>query len=137
MSDSQSLARELDRVMRKLDAQMHKTMPKVDHARVGPMGSLLLMQLEAMQPCSIQALATAMGRDNSQLTRLLRDLESKGVLIRKTSEHDARMRLLELTDKGRLFLADAKSVLADAVDGVVEPLDAKEKSTLLALLRKI
>lgn len=137
MPDSHSLARELDRVMRKIDAQMHRKMPKVDHARIGPMGSFLLMQLEAMQPCSIQELATAMGRDNSQLTRLLRDLEGKGVLLRKTSEHDARMTLLELTNKGADFLANAKSVLSDAVDGIVQPLSNEEKSTLIAVLRKI
>lgn len=137
MSDSQSLAHELDRVARMIDAKMHKMMPKVDHAKIGPMGSLLLMQLETMQPCAIQSLATAMGRDNSQLTRLLRDLESKGVLIRYPSPTDGRMTLLELTDRGVAFLADAKAVLTEAVDDVVGTLEEPEKTTLLSLLRKI
>ena len=51
MPDSPSLAHELDRVMRKIDAQMHEAMPAVDRGRIGPMGSLLLMQLDGMQPC--------------------------------------------------------------------------------------
>lgn len=137
MSDSQSLAHELDRVARMIDAKMHKKMPKVDHAKIGPMGSLLLMQLETMQPCSIQSLATAMGRDNSQLTRLLRDLEGKGVLIRNPSPKDGRMTLLEVTDRGIAFLADAKAVLKGAVDEIVEPLEDQEKAALIDLLRKI
>lgn len=137
MSDSQNLARELDRVARMIDAKMHKMMPKVDHAKIGPMGSLLLMQLESMQPCSIQSLATAMGRDNSQLTRLLRDLESKGVLIRHPSPADGRMTLLELTDRGVAFLADAKAVLTEAVDDIVGTLEKPEKAALLNILRKI
>lgn len=137
MSNSQSLAHELDRVMRMIDAQMHKTMPKVDCAKIGPMGGLLLMQLETMQPCSIQALATAMGRDNSQLTRLLRDLESKGVIKRNPSTKDGRITLLELTDKGADFLAAAKAVLIQAVDDIVVPLEEDEKTTLLSLLKKI
>ena len=137
MSVSQNLAHELDRVARMIDAKMHKMMPKVDHAKIGPMGSLLLMQLETMQPCSIQSLATAMGRDNSQLTRLLRDLESKGVVIRYPSPTDGRITLLELTDRGAAFLADAKAVLTEAVDDIVGPLEEPEKAILLSLLRKI
>ena len=140
MSVSQNLAHELDRMARMarmIDAKMHKMMPKVDHAKIGPMGSLLLMQLETMQPCSIQSLATAMGRDNSQLTRLLRDLESKGVVIRYPSPTDGRITLLELTDRGIAFLADAKAVLTEAVDDIVGPLEEPEKAILLSLLRKI
>ena len=137
MPDSQSLAHELDRVMRKLEAKMHKGMPKVDHARIGPMGGLLLMQLESMQPCSIQALATAMGRDNSQLTRLLRDLEGKGVLTRYPSPSDGRMTLLELTQGGEDFLTSAKSVLTRAVDEIIAPLEEREKAMLIDLLKKV
>lgn len=116
---------------------MHKEMPKVDHARIGPMGGLLLMQLESMQPCSIQALASAMGRDNSQLTRLLRDLEGKGVLIRSSSPIDGRMTLLELTKKGQEFLSSAKSVLARAVDEITAPLEEQERLALIDLLKKV
>lgn len=137
MSRNQSLAHELDRVMRKIDAQMHKSMPAVDTGRIGPMGALLLMQLESLQPCNIQVLATAMGRDNSQLTRLTRDLEAKGVIKRETSAEDRRATLLSLTDDGRRFLSEAKSVLSAVVNEVATGLTDKEADTLIVLLRKL
>ncbi|MEM9432282.1 MAG: MarR family transcriptional regulator [Pseudomonadota bacterium] len=137
MSQNQSLAHELDRVMRKIDAQMHKSMPSVDTGRIGPMGVLLLMQLEGLQPCNIQVLATAMGRDNSQLTRLTRDLEAKGVLKREASADDRRATLLSLTDDGHRFLSEAKSVLSAVVGEVATGLTGKEVDTLIELLRKL
>ncbi|MEM9309698.1 MAG: MarR family transcriptional regulator [Pseudomonadota bacterium] len=123
--------------MRKIDAQMHKSMPAVDKGRIGPMGGLLLMQLESLQPCNIQVLATAMGRDNSQLTRLTRDLEAKGVLKREASAEDRRATLLSLTDEGQRFLSEAKSVLSAVVEEVATGLTGKEADTLIELLRKL
>ena len=137
MSDNQSLAHELDRVMRKIDAQMHKSMPAVDTGRIGPMGGLLLMQLDAMQPCNIQTLATAMGRDNSQLTRLTRDLEAKGVIKRERSQSDRRATLLSLTDQGATFLREAKAVLNAVVEDVAKDLSKEDSSRLIGLLRKL
>ena len=137
MNQNRRLAQELDRVARKIDAHMHKRMPKKDAARVGPMGALLLMQLETSQPCSIQTLATAMGRDNSQLTRLIRDLEKKGVLARKPHETDKRISLLHLTDGGHAFLSAAKDTLTEVVEMVIEPLSTDERQVLVAILGKL
>ena len=137
MPGSTSLAHEHARELRKIDAQMHKSMPAVDTGRIGPMGSLLLMQLDAMQPCNIQALAPAMGRDNSQLTRLTRDLEAKGVLKREPSPEDRRATLLSLTDEGRKFLLEAKAVLNLVVEDVAKDLSTKEAATLIELLKKL
>ncbi|MEM1232999.1 MAG: MarR family transcriptional regulator [Pseudomonadota bacterium] len=137
MDEDHALAHELDRVMRKLDAKLHRLMPSVDKGRVGPMGVLLLLQLESMQPCNIQALATAMGRDNSQLTRLIRDLEEKGVISRSPQPDDARATLVALTPKGLTFLNEAKTVLASIVKDFSENLSAREVVDLIALLRKL
>lgn len=137
MGQNRQLAQELDRVVRKIDAHMHKRMPQKDAARVGPMGALLLMQLETSQPCSIQTLADAMGRDNSQLTRLIRDLEQKGVLERKRHETDKRISLIQLTDVGRAFLSGAKDTLTDVVDLVIEPLSPEERRMLVDILGKL
>lgn len=123
--------------MRKIDAQMHKRMPAVDRGRIGPMGGLLLMQLEELEPCSMQELASAMGRDNSQLTRLIRDLERKEVLARRQSPEDGRVTLLTLTEFGRAFLVQAKGELAAVVDEVVAPLGESDRATLLRVLKTI
>lgn len=137
MSENQQLAHELDRVMRSIDAHMHKSMPAVDRGRIGPMGSLLLMQLESMEPCSIQALAIVMKRDNSQLTRLIRDLERKRVLRTAQDENDGRTKAVTLTDEGHTFLLKAKETLTAVVEEVVAPLNPEEKRTLLTILSKL
>ncbi|MEM9128387.1 MAG: MarR family transcriptional regulator [Pseudomonadota bacterium] len=137
MTQSRQMAHELDRVVRKIDAQMHKQLPQKDSRRIGPMGVLLLMQLETLQPCPIQALANLLGRDNSQLTRLIRDLEQKGVLERKPHEKDKRVSLLQLTESGQEFLEDAKGTLTVIVDQVIDPLTASERTTLLNILNKL
>ena len=137
MSADPSLAHELDRVMRKIDARMHKVMPSVDTGRIGPMGGLLLMQLEDFQPCNIQLLATTMGRDNSQLTRLTRDLERKGVIKREPDPNDARATLLSLTPAGQSFLKEARAVLNDVVQTTAADLTEEEVGTLVSLLRRL
>lgn len=137
MSADQNLAHELDRVMRKLDAQMHKLMPAVDTGRIGPMGGLLLMQLETLQPCNIQTLATTMGRDNSQLTRLTRDLERKGVIMRSPDPTDARATLLSVTPAGQRFLKQARKVLNDVVQTTAADLTKEEVGKLVSLLRRL
>ncbi|MEM9350954.1 MAG: MarR family transcriptional regulator [Pseudomonadota bacterium] len=137
MTDSPRIAHELDRVMRKIDAQMHKRMPSVDTGRVGPMASLLLMELEDSAPCSIQALANAMGRDNSQLTRLIRDLEGKGLLTRNRSPKDGRETILNLTPEGEAFLQSAKDMLTEVVDEVLGDLGAQDRQVLLSLLSRM
>ena len=137
MQNNTGLAQELDRVMRKIDAQMHKSMPAIDTGRIGPMGSLLLMQIHRIQPCKNQTLATAMGRDNSQLTRLTRDLETKGVLKREPSRDDKRATLLSLTAEGENFLNEAKSVLNEVVQSVAKGLSREETETLIGLLMKL
>ncbi|MEM6728564.1 MAG: MarR family transcriptional regulator [Pseudomonadota bacterium] len=123
--------------MRKIDARMHKRMPAVDRGRIGPMGGLLLMQLEELEPCSMQELAAAIGRDNSQLTRLIRGLEDKGVLARGECAQDGRVTVLTLTDYGRAFIAKAKGELTAVVDEVVAPLSAEDRDTLLRVLQSI
>ncbi|MEM6481226.1 MAG: MarR family transcriptional regulator [Pseudomonadota bacterium] len=137
MPNNHSLAHELDRVMRKIDARMHKSMPSVDTGRIGPMGGLLLMQLHSMQPCKIQVLATAMGRDNSQLTRLTRDLEAKGILKREPSPDDKRATLLSVTELGKDFIREMKTVLTDVVNDVAKELSDEETKTLIQLLQKL
>ena len=137
MIESYLLAQELDRVVRKLDAHMHRHMPKVDVGRVGPMGGFLLLYLEALEPCAIQALADATGRDNSQLTRLIRSLEMKGLITRRPDPTAGRVARLELTYDGREFLLKSKAMLTAVVEEVAAPLDARERQAFFEILSKL
>ena len=137
MAESYRIAHELDRVARTIDAQMHKRMPRVDTHRVGPLGGLVLLHLSDLQPCSVQKLCAQVGRDPSQMTRVLRGLESKGFVLRGTNEGDRRISILELSPSGEQFVERIRETLSEIVDGIVEPLSELERRLFLELLVRL
>ena len=137
MSEDQEVAYEFDRVMRIMEAGMHRRMPKVDAGKVGPMGGLFLMHLEQLEPCSLNTLAQATGRDNSQLTRLMRTLVERGLLTRDQSETDGREAVLRLTPTGHKFISDAKRMMAEIVQDMLSEFNASDREQLLGLLKRI
>jgi len=65
-----------------------------------------------------RALADEALQDRANLTRMLRDLEGRGLVTRAPDPHDARRRLVRLTDEGR-------TTHARFVDDVVRPVRAQ------------
>lgn len=55
--------------------------------------------------CTVQAIAERMHRDKSQITRVVKELRAAGLAQAAADPHDARARLLTLTDRGRALLA--------------------------------
>lgn len=131
------VALHLDRIMRRVDASMHRRVPQIDTERVGPLGCMILMRLAAFQPAPIQRLVDEMGRDNSQMTRAIRGLETKGLLQRGCCADDARISLVELSPKGRAFVADIRAIMSSIVEEVIAPLRPHERSALKNLLAKL
>ncbi|MEO1681078.1 MAG: MarR family transcriptional regulator [Pseudomonadota bacterium] len=137
MSQSYRIAHALDRVVRRIDAQMHGRMREVDTARIGQLGGLALLHLDEMQPCSIHALCDRMGRDNSQMTRVIRGLETKGVVARSGDPSDGRVSLLHLTPMGKSFIEEMKTQLSEVVNEATSTLTGCEREVLLRLLEKL
>ncbi|MEM0947259.1 MAG: MarR family transcriptional regulator [Pseudomonadota bacterium] len=134
MSRSYRIAHALDRVVRQVDAQMHRRMQVLNADRIGRLGGLTMLYLKDGQPTSIQTLSARMGRDNSQMTRIIRGLETKGVITRRTDEDDLRVVLIELTDSGEDFLGLVREIMSQTVDEVTEPLTEPERDRLYDLL---
>ncbi|MEM6371384.1 MAG: MarR family transcriptional regulator [Pseudomonadota bacterium] len=137
MLENQEIAYEFDRVMRFMEARMHRLMPKVDVGKVGPMGGLFLMHLGQLEPCSLNALAQATGRDNSQLTRLMRTLVEKGLLTREQSETDGREAVLRLTPTGHKFILEANRMMAKIVQDMLSEFSPTDREQLLGLLKRV
>ncbi|MEL6584906.1 MAG: hypothetical protein AAFQ36_13840 [Pseudomonadota bacterium] len=98
---------------------------------------LLLLLLQTIQPRNIQALATSTGRNNFQFTRLIRDLESKGVLTCILDPNEKCATLLHITEPGNAFLSDVKRVLVSVVDCVVSNVSRDGPETPIALHRNL
>ena len=94
----------------------------------------LLLELDG--PTKMSILAARLGCDASNITGLVDRMAAHGLLARRQSDDDRRVRWVELTGKGKLILqqlqarfnADRPSVLA---------LRSQERADLLRLLRRV
>lgn len=127
----------LDRVMRRINDSMHQKIPRIDTNRVGPLGTKVLTILADNEPASIKEIGTLMARDKSQMTRAVGALESKGLIKREESPHDARVGLISLTVEGRTFVEAVKQIMSEVVDEVIEPLSPGEIKQLSTILGKL
>lgn len=135
--DSYKLARALDRVVRRLNASMFRVLPLIDTHRIGPFGGMVIAAIWDLQPCTIQTICTDLGRDNSQMTRLLRKLENKGLIVRHPDPEDGRAQLISLTLLGEEIVKRMHAAIADAVADLSPDLTAAQTRELISLLNTL
>jgi MarR family transcriptional regulator, lower aerobic nicotinate degradation pathway regulator len=75
--------------------------------------------------------------DPSSMVKVIDELEQMGIAERRIHPDDRRKRVVYLTPAGHKTLAKALKVANGVADEVFGPLDAKERETLHALLRKL
>lgn len=96
----------------------------------------LLVTIERLGPIGIVDLAGRVGRDYTTVSRQVTRLESQGLVERRASEVDARVRAAAVTPKGK--------VMTDAVDAARERMgralfadwDAADVESLVNLLQR-
>src|SRR5438552_17702466 len=73
-----------------------------DHflGRNHPLGEARLLWEIGVEVASIRELRRRLALDSAYVSRLLRSLEKQGLLVVRPSEHDGRVRLVELTEAG-------------------------------------
>ena len=101
----------------------------------GRLGALLL--LEAQPEMRQAALADALRVKPSNLAVMLDGLEAEGLIRRVEDAQNRRANLLRLTPAGRALLKRAKAQEALVEAGLGAGLNAAERATLLAALRRI
>ncbi|MEA2149571.1 MAG: hypothetical protein QOD69_1401 [Solirubrobacteraceae bacterium] len=79
-----------------------------------------LRQLDPEQPVPMRALAQALHCDSSNVTGLVDGLEAQGLVERREAEHDRRVRMLVVTERG----AAVRARLHEAILAVPDPLAA-------------
>lgn len=85
---------------------------------------------------SMSVLADRCGCQNTNMTPIVADLESRGVLARHSERHDKRVRTVSLTPKGERL----RQQVEEQMRTVPSPLSLAEESTLRqfdAALRKV
>lgn len=135
--DSTTLALNIDRLMRRIHAELQPRASDFDHHQVGPLGGMLLLTVGECEPVDIQSVVDALGRDKSQISRLIQRFERKGLLIRERSVSDGRVSVLSLTATGREQLERIKDVLNVVVGGLFTALSRKEQVIFAEMLERV
>lgn len=71
------------------------------------------------------------------ITTAVDRLVDRGLVARKEAPGDRRVRLVQLTAKGRKLIEPAFATHAEDLDSVVSVLTRQERATLIALLRRL
>jgi len=84
------------------------------------------------------------GMEKSSLTRMVDDLEKKGIVFRKTDPDDRRKVLVSLTEKGLSYYNYLNEITAEMADEILKYVDEKDiedyvqsLETMVRILRKM
>jgi DNA-binding MarR family transcriptional regulator len=83
------------------------------------------------------ALARAIGFDTSTTGGVVDRLERQGLLVRKQSPQDRRVRLLTTTAAGRALLDEVQPGIAKVQERILSPLPPEERPLFLRMLRTL
>ncbi|MEO1109520.1 MAG: MarR family transcriptional regulator [Pseudomonadota bacterium] len=131
------LALLIDRLMRKIHSGLQERAPGFDREAVGPGGGIVLMTLADAGRISMNELTKRVARDKSQMTRMVRSLEAKGLVRREVAPDDGRVSLIFLTPKGSEIVGELMQTVAEVVGEILEPISKSERKTLQSLLAQV
>lgn len=104
---------------------------------VDPRQWTLLRYVAEAEGQSQQALAERLAMPPSRMVGLVDGLEQDGLLERRFSPDDRRVRALHLTPKGRRVLRRATDVAIEYEKALCSALDDREREQLIDLLQKL
>jgi DNA-binding MarR family transcriptional regulator len=96
-----------------------------------------LMHLSQNEHVSPTRLSAETGHDMGALTRVVDDLERRGLVRRERSRHDRRAVEIAITPAGKRLTESTKRVIVELLNELVEPFSEREVDTLIALLQRV
>lgn len=136
-SDIATTALDIDRLMRRIHAQLQLRADDFDRYNVGPIGGMVLLTIGHNGQLEVQTISQAIGRDKSQVSRLIKRLEQKGLIEKDRSPTDGRSTLLRLTEDGQQQLEWITDALSSIIEEILKPLSGTEKEDFAKILSKI
>src|SRR5438067_8246011 len=110
-----------------------------DHflGRNHPLGEARLLWEIGEEGASIRELRRRLSLDSAYVSRLLRSLERQGLLVVRTSEHDGRVRLVQLTEAGLRERAELDQRADAFAHSLLEPLSESQRAKLVAAMAQV
>jgi DNA-binding MarR family transcriptional regulator/GNAT superfamily N-acetyltransferase len=87
--------------------------------------------------CDIRSLRARLDLDSGYVSRLLRALESNGLIAVGPSPTDGRVRIARLTDAGRRELATLDRRSDDAAEAILQPLNRRQRDRLVSAMAEV
>lgn len=94
----------------------------------------VLRRIDAMAPCTSQALAKNLRRDKAQVTRLVQELINNEILHKAPNPNDKRSQLLSLTKNGRATLEKMSDLEQKVLADLSANFSGDEQEQLMSLL---
>ena len=98
---------------------------------------LVLIGLSHHEHVSATRLSHDLGHDMGALTRVVDELVKRGYVQRERSERDRRAVEIAITPSGRKAALEAKRMIVELLNELVEPFSDAEVDTLIALLQRL
>lgn len=127
--EDQDLFRLIFELNRRLTGELERQLAEFD---LTPAQAQLLRELE--EPAPMVSAAERMHCDPSNVTGIVDRLERRGLVERKTTTSDRRVRRLELTAEGRRVRVEVERIMAAMP--ALEALSATDRDTLRDLLAR-
>ena len=102
---------------------------------LSPMQAMVLHRLEPGMPIAMHALADELSCDASNVTGIVDRLEARGLLERRSDEHDRRVKMLVVTAEG-VELRDALRERVFSPPPAIAALPAVDQRALRDILRR-
>jgi DNA-binding MarR family transcriptional regulator len=102
---------------------------------LSPPQVMALRHLDPAEPKPMSELAAALHCDNSNVTGIVDRLEDRGLVERRAADHDRRVKMLMITDRG----AEVRARLSARLDEPPAPLaslSAEDQRTLRDIMRR-
>lgn len=100
-------------------------------------GYSVLLGLDQSPVRTQAALAEAIGADKSRIIPVLDELAEQGLIERRPDPEDRRVRLLEITDKGRAAKDATQRAIQRGEERWLQKLSAADRRVFLRVLRQL
>ncbi|MEL6857971.1 MAG: MarR family winged helix-turn-helix transcriptional regulator [Pseudomonadota bacterium] len=137
MNNDAKLALQIDRLMRQFHSDLHPRAQQIDAEKIGPIGGMILFVISERGPITAQEISAALGRDKSQVSRVVSLLIRKGMIDKSSDSSDARSSPLYVSDKGALQVAAFHGALVETTKSLLGQLNRDEALQFSGLLAKI
>jgi DNA-binding MarR family transcriptional regulator/GNAT superfamily N-acetyltransferase len=106
-------------------------------ARNRPLGQARLLWELSTEGSDVRRLRERLDLDSGYLSRLLRSLESDGLVVVEPSETDGRVRTARLTERGQAEKAELDRLSDNAAAAILEPLSARQRDRMITAMAEV